>query len=149
MEKLTEQQLRTLAELSYGKKYASVRVAAEEELNRRSLAAKANLAKFENKYFISKRQNHTKVVKTSEWDPIVFGKYKMMCEYVEFNYDDRPNELERHFCFTIAEGKCSWYSDQREYFETDYVEITEEEWLKWVEKFKVFHSTMYKLKDWE
>lgn len=25
----------------------------------------------------------------------------------------------------------------------------EEEWLKWVAKFKVFHSTMYKLKDWE
>lgn len=148
MERLNEQQLRTLAELPYGKKYASVRVAAEEELNRRSLATRANLAKFENKYFLTKSQNRTKVVKTSEWDPTVVGKYIMLCQYVEFNYDERPNDLERHF-FTITEGKCSWYSDQREYFEKDYVEITEEEWLKWVEKFKVFHSTMYKLKDWE
>lgn len=148
MERLTEQQLRVLAELPYGKKYASARVAAEEELNRRSLATRENLAKFENRYFISKSQTRTKVVKTSEWDPTVVGKYVMLCEYVEFNYDDRPTDLDRHF-FTISEGKCSWYSDQREYFAKDYTEITEEEWLKWVEKFKVFHSTMYELKDWE
>ena len=148
MERLTEQQLRTLADLPYGKKYASVRVAAEEELNRRSLATRENLAKFENKYFISKSQTRTKVVKTSEWDPTVVGKYVMLCQYVEFDYDDRPNDLDRHF-FTVVEGKCSWYSDQREYFEKDYVEIIEEEWLNWVEKFKVFHSTMHKLKDWE
>lgn len=32
MEKLNEQQLRALAELPYGKKYASIRVAAEEEM---------------------------------------------------------------------------------------------------------------------
>jgi hypothetical protein len=78
----------------------------------------------------------------------VVGKYKMFCKYVEFDYDDRPTSSDHRF-FTITEGKCSWYSDQREYFEKDYVEITEEEWLKWVEKFKVFHSTMYKLKDWD
>lgn len=148
MERLTEQQLRVLADLPYGKKYASARVAAEEELNRRSLATRENLAKFENKYFISKSQTRTKVVKTSEWDQTVVGKYVMLCRYVEFDYDDRPNDLDRHF-FTVVEGKCSWYSDQREYFEKDYVEITEEEWLNWVEKFKVFHSTMHKLKDWE
>lgn len=53
MERLTEQQLLVLAELPYGKKYASVRVAAEDELNRRSIATKQSLAKFENKYFIS------------------------------------------------------------------------------------------------
>ena len=147
MERLTEQQLRVLVELPYGKKYASVRVAAEEELNRRSLATRANLAKFENKYFISKSQTRTKVVKTSEWDQTVVGKYVMLCKYVEFNYDERPNDLDRHF-FTITEGKCSWYSDQREYLEKDYTEITEEEWLKWVAKFKEFHSTMYKLKNW-
>ena len=148
MERLTEQQLLTLAELPYGKKYASVRAAAEEELNRRSINAKENLAKFENKYFISKSQTRTKVVKTSEWDQTVVGKYVMLCRYVEFDYDDRPNDLDSHF-FTVVEGKCSWYSDQREYFEKDYVEITEEVWLNWVEKFKVFHSTMHKLKDWE
>lgn len=148
MERLTEHQLRVLAELPYGKKYASVRVAADEELNRRSLATKENLVKFENKYFISKRHNRTKVVKTSEWDQTVVGKYKMLCEYVEFNYDERPNDWRCNF-FTIAEGKCSWWSDHREHFEKDYVEITEGDWLKWVEKFKVFHSTMYKLKDWE
>lgn len=39
MERLTEQQLQVLADLPYGKKYASARVAAAEELNRRSLAA--------------------------------------------------------------------------------------------------------------
>ena len=111
MERLTEQQLRVLADLPYGKKYASVRVAAEEELNRRSLATRENLAKFENKYFISTSQTRTKVVKTSEWDQTVVGKYVMLCRYVEFNYDDRPNDLDRHF-FTIVEGKCSWYSDQ-------------------------------------
>lgn len=148
MEKLDEQQLRALAELPYGKKYASIRVAAEEELNRRSIATKENLAKFENKYFISKSQNYTKVVKTSEWDPTVFGKYKMTCEYVEFNYDDRPNELERHF-FSIFKGKCSWYSDQKDYLERYYEEITEDEWFKWVAKFKKFYSTMRTLKNWE
>ena len=148
MERLTEQQLRTLAELPYGKKYASVRVAAEEELNRRSLASKENLAKFENRYFISKSQTRTKVVKTSEWDKMTVDKYRMICKYVEFDYDDRPTDLD-HCVFTIVDGKCSWYSDQKEYFEKNYTEITEEEWLKWVEKFKVFHSTMYKLKDWE
>lgn len=126
MERLNEHQLRTLAELPYGKKYASARVAAEEELNRRSLATRENLAKFENKYFISKSQTRTKVVKTSEWDQTVVGKYVMLCKYVEFDYDDRPNDLDRHF-FTVVEGKCSWYGDQREYFEKDYVEITEEE----------------------
>lgn len=148
MKKLNEQQLRTLAELPYNKKYAAVMAAAEEELNRRSLATRDNLAKFENKYFLAKSQYRTKVVKTSEWDQTVVGKYVMLCQYVEFHYDDRPTDLDRHF-FTIADGKCSWYSDQREYFEKDYVEITEEEWLKWVEKFKEFHSTMHKLKDWE
>ena len=117
-------------------------------MNRRSLTTRENLAKFENRYFISKKQTRTKVVKTSEWDQTVVGKYMMLCKYVEFSYDERPNDLDRHF-FTITEGKCSWYSDQKEYFEKDYIEITEEEWLKWVEKFKVFHSTMYKLKDWE
>lgn len=148
MERLNEQQLQTLMELPYGKKYASIRVAAEEELNRRSIATRANLSKFENKYFISKSLTRTNVVKTSEWNKMTVGKYKMMCEYVEFNYDDRPNDIIHHF-FTIAEGKCSWHSDQREYLEKYYTEITEEEWLKWVAKFKVFHSTMYKLKDWE
>ena len=148
MERLTEQQLQTLMELPYGKKYASVRVAAEEELNRRSLATKETLAKFENKYFISKSQTRTKVVKTSEWDEMTVGKYRMICKYVEFDYDDRPTSSDHRF-FTIVDGKCSWYSDQREYLEKDYVEITEEEWLKWVEKFEVFHSTMHKLKDWE
>ena len=148
MERLTEQQLRTLAELPYGKKYASVRAAAEEELTRRSINTKANLAKFENKYFISKSPTRIKVFKTSEWVQKTFDKYWMLCEYVEFGYDDRPTSLDCQF-FTIADGKCSWYSDQREYFEKEYVEITEEEWLKWVEKFKVFHSTMHKLKDWE
>lgn len=148
MERLTEQQLHVLAELPYGKKYASVRVAAEEELKHRSINIKENLAKFENKYFISKSLTRTKVVKTSEWDQTVVGKYVMLCEYVEFGYDDRPTDLDYHF-FTIVDGKCSWYSDQKGYLEKDYTEITEEAWLKWVEKFKVFHSTMHKLKDWE
>ena len=148
MERLTEQQLRTLAELPYGKKYASVRVAAEEELNRRSLNTKENLAKFENRYFISKSPTRTKVVKTSEWDKMTVGKYRMICKYVEFDHDDRPTSSD-HRLFTIVDGKCSWYSDQKEYFEKNYTEITEEEWLKWVEKFKIFHSTMYKLKDWK
>lgn len=118
------------------------------ELSRRSNAMKENLAKFENRYFISKSQTRTTVVKTSEWDQTIVGKYKMSCKYVEFDYDDRPTSSDHRF-FTIVDGKCSWYSDQREYLEKDYVEITEEEWLKWVEKFKEFHSTMYKLKDWE
>lgn len=147
MEKLDEQQLRTLAELPCGKKYDSVRVAAMEELNRRSINAKENLAKFENKYFISKSPTRTKVVKTSEWDKMTVGKYRMICKYVEFDYDDRPTSSDRRL-FTIVDGKCSWHSDQKEYFEKNYTEITEEEWLKWVAKFKEFHSTMYKLKDW-
>lgn len=151
MERLNEQQLLTLVELPYGKKWASVRVAAEEELNRRSLTTKENLAKFENKYFISKSQTRTKVVKTSKWEQTrlgVVGLYKMICQYVEFDHDDRPTNSD-HRLFTIVDGKCTWISDQKEYFEKNYTEITEEEWLKWVEKFKVFHSTMYKLKDWE
>lgn len=150
MERLTEQQLRVLADLPYGKKYASARVAAAEELNRRSLATKENLAKFENKYFISKSPTRTKVVKTSEWDKMTVGKYRMICKYVKFDHDDRPiNSNLDHRLFTIVDGKCSWFSDQKEYFEKNYTEITEEEWLKWVEKFKLFHSTMHKLKDWE
>ena len=148
MERLTDQQLRTLAELPYNMKYADVITEAEEELNRRSLNTKENLAKFENRYFISKSPTRTKAVKTSEWDQTVVGKYMMLCQYVEFSYDDRPTDLDHHF-FTIVDGKCSWYSDQREYLEKDYTEITKEEWLKWVAKFKEFHSTMYKLKDWE
>lgn len=151
MERLTEQQLLVLAELPYDKKYDSVRVAAMEELDHRSIATKESLSKFENKYFISKNQTRTKVVKTSKWIRTmlgVVGKYKMPCKYVEFDYDDRPTSSDRRF-FTIADGKCAWYSDQREYYEKDYVEITEEEWFKWVDKFNTFHSTMYKLKDWE
>ena len=148
MERLTEEQLRVLVDLPYSKKYASVRVAAEEELNRRSLTAKENLAKFENRYFISKSPTRTKVVKTSEWDKVTVGKYRMLCEYVEFDHDDRPTNLDYRL-FTIVNGKCSWHSDQKEYFEKNYTEITEEEWLKWVAKFKMFHSTMYELKDWE
>ena len=148
MEKLTEQQLMVLAELPYGKKYASVRVAAEEELNRRSITTRESLSKFENKFFISKSPTRTKVVKTSEWDKMTVGKYRMICKYVEFDHDDRPTSSDRRL-FTIVDGKCSWFSDQKEYFEKYYVEITEEEWLKWVEKFKEFHSTMYKLKDWK
>lgn len=148
MERLDEQQLRTLMELPYGKKYASIRAAAEEELNRRSINTKENLVKFENKYFISKSPTRTKVVKTSEWDKMTAGKYRMLCKYVEFDHDDRPTNLV-HRLFTIVDGKCSWFSDQKEYFEKNYTEITDEEWLKWVEKFKMFHSTMYKLKDWE
>jgi hypothetical protein len=148
MKKLDEQQLRTLAELPYNMKYADVITAAEEELNRRALNTKENLAKFENKYFISKSPTRTKVVKTSKWDKMTVGKYRMICKYVEFDHDDRPSNSD-HRLFTIVDGKCSWYSDQKEYFEKNYTEITEEEWLKWVEKFKVFHSTMYKLKDWE
>ena len=147
MERLDEYQLRTLAELPYSKKYASIRAAAEEELNRRALNTKGNLAKFENRYFISKSPTRTKVVKTSEWDKMTVGKYRMICKYVEFDHDDRPTSSDRRL-FTIVDGRCSWYSDQREYYEKDYVEITEEEWLKWVAKFKEFHSTMYKLKDW-
>lgn len=148
MERLDEYQLRALAELPYSKKYASVRVDAEEELNRRALNTKENLAKFENKYFISKSPTRTKVVKTSEWDKMTVGKYVMPCKFVEFNYDDRPTSSDHRF-FTIVDGKCSWYSDQREYLEKNYIEITEEEWLKWVAKFELFHSTMSKLKDWE
>ena len=148
MEKLDEQQLRTLAGLPYGKKYASVRVAAAEELNRRSLATKENLAKFENKYFISKSQTRTKVVKTSEWDMMTVGKYRMLCKFVEFVHDERPSDLD-YRVFTIVDGKCSWFSDQRKYLEKEYIEITEEEWLKWVAKFKEFYSTMYTLKDWD
>lgn len=148
MERLTEQQLLVLAELPYGKKYASIRVAAEEELTRRSINTKENLVKFENKYFISKSPTRTKVVKTSEWDKMTVGKYRMLCKYVEFDHDDRPTSLDRRL-FTIVDGKCYWFSDQKEYFEKNYTEIMEEEWLKWVEKFKMFHSTMYKLKDWE
>ena len=148
MERLTEQQLMVLAELPYGKKYASVRVAAEEELNRRSITTRESLSKFENKFFISKSPTRTKVVKTSEWDKMTVGKYRMICKYVEFDHDDRPTSSDRRL-FTIVDGKCSWFSDQKEYFEKYYVEITEEEWLKWVEKFKEFHSTMYKLKDWK
>lgn len=147
MERLTEQQLQTLTELPYGKKYASVRAAAEKELNRRSVTTKESLSKFENRYFISKSQTRTKVVKTSEWDKITVGKYRMLCKYVEFDYDDRPTSSDHRF-FTIIDGKCNWYSDQKEYYKEKFVEITEEEWLKWVEKFKEFHSTMYKLKDW-
>ena len=149
MERLTEQQLLTLVELPYdNKKYASVRVAAEEELNRRSITTKENLAKFENRYFISKSPTRTKVVKTSEWDKMTVGKYRMICKYVEFDHDDRPTSSDRRL-FTIVDGRCAWFSDQKEYFEKYYTEITEEEWLKWVEKFKEFHSTMYKLKDWK
>lgn len=148
MERLTEQQLRTLAELPYNMKYADVITEAEEELNRRFLATKENLAKFENRYFISKSPTRTKVVKTSEWDKMIAGKYRMICKYVEFDHDDRPTSSD-HRLFTIVDGKCSWYSDQKEYFEKNYTEITEEEWMKWVEKFKVFHSTMHKLKDWK
>ena len=148
MKRLNEQQLRVLMELPYGKKYASVRVAAEEELTRRSLDTKENLAKFENRYFISKSPTRTKVVKTSEWDEMTVGKYRMICKYVEFDHDDRPTSSDRRL-FTIVDGKCSWFSDQKEYFEKNYTEITEGEWLKWVEKFNIFHSTMYKLKDWE
>lgn len=147
MEKLTEQQLLALAELPYGKKWASVRVAAEEELNRRSVTTRESLLKFENKYFISKSPTRTKVIKTSEWDKMTVGKYRMICKYVEFNHDDRPTSSDRRL-FTIVDGRCSWFSDQKEYFEENYKEITEEEWLKWVAKFKEFHSTMYKLKDW-
>ena len=147
MERLTDQQLQTLAELPYGKKYASIRAAAEEELNRRALNTKGNLAKFENRYFISKSPTRTKVVKTSEWDKMTVGKYRMICKYVEFNHDDRPTSSDRRL-FTIVDGRCSWFSDQKEYLEENYKEITEEEWLKWVAKFKEFHSTMYKLKDW-
>ena len=148
MERLTEQQLRVLADLPYGKKYASARVAAEEELNRRSLVTKENLAKFENKYFISKSPTRTKVVKTSEWNKMTVGKYRMICKYVEFDHEDRQTGSD-HRLFTIVDGNCSWFSDQREYFEKNYTEITEEGWLKWVEKFEIFYSTMYKLKDWE
>lgn len=148
MERLDEQQLRVLAELPYSKKYASVRVAAAEELNRRSLATKENLAKFENKYFISKSQTRTKVVKTSEWDMMTVGKYRMLCKFVEFVHDERPSDLD-YRVFTIVDGKCSWFSDQRKYLEKEYIEITEEEWLKWVAKFKEFYSTMYTLKDWD
>lgn len=147
MERLTEQQLRTLMELPYGKKYASIRVAAEEELNRRALNTKGNLAKFENRYFISKSPTRTKVVKTSEWDKMTVGKYRMLCKYVEFDHDDRPTNSD-HRLFTIVDGKCTWLSDQKEYLEKNYTEITEEEWFKWVDKFNMFHSTMYKLKDW-
>lgn len=148
MERLTEQQLRTLAELPYNMKYADVITEAEEELNRRALNTKGNLAKFENRYFISKSPTRTKVVKTSEWDKMTVGKYRMICKYVEFDHDDRLTSSDRRL-FTIVDGKCSWFSDQREYFEKEYVEITEEEWLKWVAKFNIFLSTMYKLKDWE
>lgn len=148
MERLTEQQLLVLADLPYGKKYASVRAAAEEELTRRSINTKENLVKFENKYFISKSPTRTKVVKTSEWDKMTVGKYRMICKYVEFDHEDKPTNSDRRL-FTIVDGKCSWFSDQKEYFEKNYTEITEEEWLKWVKKFKEFHSTMYKLKDWE
>jgi len=147
MERLTEQQLLALAELPYGRKWASIRVAAEEELNRRSVTTKESLLKFENKYFISKSPTRTKVVKTSEWDKMTVGKYRMICKYVEFDHDDRPTSSDRRL-FTIVDGNCSWFSDQKEYFEKNYTEITEEEWLKWVAKFKEFHSTMYKLKDW-
>lgn len=147
MERLTDQQLQTLAELPYGKKYASIRAAAEEELTRRSINTKENLVKFENRYFISKSPTRTKVVKTSEWDKIIVGKYRMLCKYVEFDYDDRPTSSDRRL-FTIVDGRCSWFSDQKEYLEENYKEITEEEWLKWVAKFKEFHSTMYKLKNW-
>ena len=147
MKNLDEQQLRTLAELPYNMKYADVITEAEKELNRRALNTKENLAKFENKYFISKSPTRTKVVKTSEWDKMTVGKYRMICKYVEFDHDDRPTSSDRRL-FTIVDGKCSWFSDQKEYFEKYYTEITEEEWLNWVEKFKVFHSTMHKLKDW-
>jgi hypothetical protein len=147
MKKLDEQQLRTLAELPYNMKYADVITAAEEELNRRLLNTKENLAKFENKYFISKGPTRTKVVKTSEWDKMTSGEYKMLCKYIEFDHDDRPSNSD-HRLFTIVDGKCSWYSDQKEYFEKYYTEITEEDWLNWVEKLDVFHSTMHKLKDW-
>lgn len=148
MKRLTDQQLQTLLKSPFSKEYTLVRVAAEEELKRRSINAKENLLKFENTYFISKSSTRTKVVKTSEWGQRKFDMYWMPCEYIEFSYDDRCNEPERHF-FTITEGKCSWHSEQREYLEKNYVEITEEEWLKWVEKFKIFYSTMQKLKDWE
>lgn len=149
MERLTEQQLRVLADLPFGnKKYASIRAAAIEELSHRALATRENLAKFENKYFISKSQTHTKVVKTSVWDKVTVGKYRMICKYVEFGHDDRQTGSDYRL-FTIVDGNCSWFSDQSEYVKKYYTEITEEEWLKWVEKFNVFHSTMYKLKDWE
>ena len=151
MKRLNEQQLRTLAELPYDMKYADVIIAAEEELNRRALNTKENLAKFENRYFISKILTRIKVVKTSEWDKMTVGKYRMICKYVEFDHDDRPTSSassDRRL-FTIVDGKCSWFSDQKEYLEKNYTEITEEEWLKWVEKSKEFHSAMYKLKDWK
>lgn len=148
MEKLDEQQLRVLADLPYGKKYAAVRVAAKEELARRSLNTKTTLSKFEHKYFISKSPTRTKVVKTFKWNSTVFGKFTMFCKYIEFNYDDNPDVFERRF-FSITEGRCSWYSDQKEYLEKYYTEITEEEWLKWGNKFKEFYSTMHTLKDWK
>lgn len=148
MERLDEQQLRTLAELPYGKKYASVRVAAEEELVRRSLNTKKTLVKFEHKYFISKSPTGTKIVKTSEWDQTVVGKYMMLCEYIEFGYDNQSNDLDRHY-FNVTSGKCSWYSSQIGYFEKYYTEITEQEWGQWVEKYIKFLTTLYNLKDWE
>lgn len=148
MERLDEQQLRVLADLPYGKKYAAVRVAAEEELARRSLNTKKTLAKFEHKYFISKSPTRTKVVKTSEWDQTVVGKYVMLCEYVEFGYDNQSNDSDRHY-FDVTSGKCSWYDSQLEYFEKYYTEITEEEWVQWVERYVKFLTTLYNLKDWE
>lgn len=149
MEKLNEQQLRALAELPDSKKYFSVKMAAEEELARRSRDIREILSKFENKYFIAKNSTHIQAVKTSKWNQNDVGKYyEMDCEYVEFTYDDRPKDFERQ-SFMIAMGKLSWTDDEIRYFEKYYTEVTEEEWLKWVEKFKVFHSAMYKLKDWE
>lgn len=148
MEKLNEQQLKTLAELPYNMNYADVITAAEEELNRRSLNTKENLAKFENKYFISKSPTRTKVVKTSEWDQTGVGKYVMLCEYVEFGYDNQSNDSDRHY-FGVNSGKCSWYDSQLEYFEKYYTEITKEEWVQWVERYVKFITTLYNLKDWE
>ena len=148
MKRLDEQQLRILAELPYSKKYASVRVAAEEELNRRALHTKQTLAKFEHKYFISKSPTRTKVVKTLEWDQPVVGKYTMPCEYIEFGYDNQSSNSDRHY-FDVTSGKGSWYSNQLGYFEKYYTEITEEEWIKWVERYKKVLSTVYNLKDWD
>ena len=148
MEKLDEQQLRLLAELPYSKKYASVRAAAEEELVRRALHTKQTLAKFEHKYFISKSPTRTKIIKTSEWNQPVVGKFVMPCEYIEFGYDNQTTNSNRHY-FDVTKGKCSWYCSQLGYFEKYYTEITEEEWNQWVEKYVKFLTTLYNLKDWE